>query len=292
MQVIITIFSVLLIGFAARKFLRLNEETLANLVLYIACPCLTFFALYTQELVFTEVFSIGFSAVLIALGCGLLMKLILLALKEKENGMVLPAMLMNSTYLGFPVALAVFGEIGLQKAIIFDAFIGILMHTFGVYLVQNSGISKRKKLLQALKIPAIYAIFFGIILNIACVKLPSGILLPIELVGKAAIPLALIAMGSKLSGISYGKLTLKTLKLPALSILVRFAGGFAMASIAILVLPLSGTAKSIVLLIALMPPAINSYIFNEKFEGDASGSAIAVIAGIIIWAIAISFMLP
>ena len=279
MQALITVFLVILIGFIAKKFISIDEKNISDVVLYITTPCLAFVALYKQELVLGELANIWIIAFVILILCGLIMKGFLMITGTKKTGMLLPAMFMNTGYLGFPVALLAFGELGLQKAIIFDALATIAMFSIGVYLVQGKTKRKREKFFEVLKLPILYGIFFGILANFFAVPVPESILSPLEMVGLATIPLALIALGAKLAEI---KVTKAVLKIPLLALFVRFVFGFTIAYVLVSFIPLSPMAKNIVLLLAVMPPAVNSYVINEKYSNSPEEASVAVLIGTII----------
>jgi len=285
---VINAFLIILIGYLARKFIKFDEKTIASILLYITGPALAFVSLYKQEFVLSELVNISIISIVIVLISAVIMKAILVLLKERENGMVLPAAFMNSGYLGYPVSLFAFGELGLMKAIIFDSVETIVHFTLGVFIVQKASSRKREKLKEVFKLPFIYVIPLAVILNYLAFPIPAGITTPLDLLGKATIPLALIALGARLTSI---KVNLHILKTPIAALFVRFILGFAIAYALVSVIPLSDLSRKVILLLAVMPPAVNSYVLNEKYNNRPEEAATAVLLGTLISIIPIALVL-
>ena len=195
-------------------------------------------------------------------------------------------MFINSGYLGYPVALFALGEAGLQNAVIFDGFVTVLHFTLGVFLVHPEEMHWKEKVVGILKLPLIYAITIGIGLNFSGVVLPELLVSFLTLIGAATIPLALLALGGRLATIKAGNL-----KVPLIAIFIRFVMGTAAALVFIKLFNAEGIVASSILLLSIMPPAVNSYVLNEKFSKDPENAATAVLIGTLLGIIPIAIVL-
>ncbi|MEK6957538.1 MAG: AEC family transporter [archaeon] len=270
-------FLVIAIGFAVHKKIGFDTQSMANILIYVTGPALAFSSIYSKELIPGDFFYLGLAAIFIMLCSGLFAFIAFRLMNHKGNGMLLPAAFMNSGYLGFPIILFAFGELGLHKAIIFDAFATVAMFSIGIFLAQSSSKRKRERLAAIFKIPLIYAIVLGVALNYYSVHVPSLAVNALSTVGAATIPLALIALGGRLA-----QLKISSLKIPLVSVFSRLAVGAVAGIFFIKFFGLAGVVASVILLQSVMPPAINSYILNEKFGAEPENAATAVVLGTVL----------
>ena len=273
---ILNAFIIIAIGYLVYRAIGFDQKRISDLLIYVTGPCLIFTSLYLQKFVLSDFFALAFAAIVIVLICGLAMKIILLALKIKSNGMMLPAIFMNSGYLGFPVSLFAFGEIGLAMAVIFDAVESLVHFTVGIFLVQDVSKRKRERVMQIMALPLIYAVVIGIGLNISGISIPDIAIQPLKLIGSITIPLALISLGARL-----GELKVFSWKLPAAALFVRFVLGFAIGFAFVEFFNITGIVRAVILLLSIMPPAVNSFVLNQKFgkQEDSEAAASAVFIG-------------
>ncbi len=279
-------FFILAAGFVFQKKIGFDQQSAANLLIYVTGPALVFSSIFTKQIDLGEFATLWLAAILIMCASWIFAVFAFRALKYKNSGILLPAMFMNSGYLGYPVALFAFGEIGLQKAIIFDVMETILCFSIGAFLVQPHGAPIKEKLIGIAKLPLIYAIVLGIILNLAAAPVPSLLVQALALLGSATIPLALLTLGGRIATLKIG-----SLKVPAAALFARFVVGGIAGFAFVKILNLQGILASVVLLLSVMPPAVNSYLLNEKFNKDPQNSATAVALGTIVCIIPIAFVL-
>ena len=285
---ILNAFIIIAIGYVIYRTIGFDQKRISDLLIYVTGPCLIFTSLYTQKFVLADFFALAFAAIVIVLNCGLAMKLLLMSQKIKSNGMMLPAMFMNSGYLGFPVTLFALGEVGLAMAVIFDAVESMIHFTIGIFLVQDASKRKRERAAQILMIPLIYAVVLGIGLNLMHFQAADIVIQPLKLIGSITIPLALIALGARL-----GELKVFSWKIPALALFVRFVLGFAIGFAFVQLFNITGLVRAVILLLSVMPPAVNSFVLNQKFgkHEDSEAAASAVFIGTLLSFIVIGAVL-
>jgi malate permease and related proteins len=277
LEPLLLVLIVCAIGFIFGRFFKPDLGTLSNALIYITGPALIFSSIYQKELVLEEFFWLSVGLILVIVFTGLLAKIFLSATGRKENSLLLPAMFMNSGYLGYPIALFAFGEIGLNKAILIDAIETIVMFSAGLFLVQQRKFSKKQRFAEIFKIPLIYAIVLAIAFNQLSLPFPALGLEVLSLLGAVTIPLALLMLGARLSS-----LKISSIKIPAGLSLIRIAGGFFIAVFLVQFLNISPIAASVFILIAAMPSAVNSYVLNEKYAENSEIAASTVLLSTLI----------
>ena len=285
---IIITFLIIGIGYIVNKKIGFDQVSINNLLIYVTGPALTFTLLLNQEIILEELSFLFIGVGIVMFITGVIMKLFLLSEKINKNNLVLPAIFVNSGYLGLPLVLFALGEAGLSKAILVDSIATIFMFSIGVYLVQNNSMKKTEKILAIFKLPLIYSVIFGLAFNFASIEIPQLIFAPLELIGRATIPLALLALGAKL-----GKIKVATLKVPLVTVVIRLIGGFLVSFGIIKIFALDSLTASVFLLIMVMPPAVNSFVLNQKFGSkyEADCAATTVLIGTLLSVIPIAIVL-
>ena len=259
-QTVIPIFSIILVGYIIGKLKKIDVQRFINLIVYITAPCLIFSSIATSDINLTDFTSIAVAALAILLFMVTFAWLTLKLTRSDKKGLYLPMVFGNTSYVGYPVALFAFGVDGLSRAVVFDMINSILIFSLGIYIVHH-----RNELQEAFKVPLLYAVVIGLVVNLSKITIPQVLFLPIELVGLVTIPLALLVLGYKLTEIK-----ISTAKIVILASAFRILGGFLVALMIVNLLSLDGLVKDIILLQAAMPSAVMSMILAAKYQRDAS----------------------
>ena len=283
---VLVAFGVMAVGAIFQKTIGFDHKNISDLVLYVTGPALIFVALYSHRIYASELYILTLAAIAVMFASGIFAFFAFSAIGYKNSGIILPSMFMNSGYLGYPVALFALGEIGLQKAIIFDTVETILLFTLGIFLVHNKGETVKGRIKAVFSLPLIYVIFLGLLFNFTAVPLPVTLIAALSMVGSATIPLALLALGGRLV-----TLELAALKVPLLAVFSRIVVGGIAGFVFVKIFALEGVVASVVLLLSVMPPAVNSYVLNEKFSADPHNAASAVLIGTLFSIISIAAVL-
>ncbi|MBU1026548.1 MAG: AEC family transporter [Candidatus Margulisbacteria bacterium] len=280
--VITPIFIIAVVGFIVGKFKQLSLKTMADLIIYICSPALAFVLLSQTQIDLREISSIALAALLVILGTGAICFLLIkLSGKTVPTGFYLPVMFMNSGFIGYPITLFAFGELGLSKAIIFDITNAILIFTLGIYMI-----SQKKDHWQVLKIPFLYAAIAGIFISWLNIQIPDPVFIPINLVGQITVPMALFMLGYRLANIE-----ITSVKLPLLASLLRLTLGLALGILVVYLLKLDGVTAKVVVLIASTSSAISTIAISEEYNSSPNLVASTIALSTIIWALSIGFIL-
>lgn len=259
-QTVIPIFSIILVGYIIGKLKKIDVQRFINLIVYIAAPCLIFSSIATSDINLTDFTSIAVAALAILLFMVTFACLTLKLTRSDKKGLYLPMVFGNTSYVGYPVALFAFGVDGLSRAVVFDMINSILIFSLGIYIVHH-----RNELQEVFKVPLLYAVVIGLVVNLSKITIPQVLFLPIEMVGLVTIPLALLVLGYKLTEIK-----ISTAKIVLFASAFRILGGFLVALMIVNLLSLDGLVKDIILLQAAMPSAVMSMILAAKYQRDAS----------------------
>lgn len=271
---------------------EINQKIISNMVYYFFTPCLVFSSLHKRNFDFQEFAVIGGAAfIMIAT-----MTPVAFFFKKRagisENGYVLPIIFMNTGNISLPIALLMFGNEGLAKAILFHMMNILVLYSFGVFLV-----SGKTDCMQFLKIPALWATIIGITAATTNHEVPAYITglyavlnKGIDLLAFGAIPLLIINLGYSMSDTR-----LSTLKIGINGAALRLIGGPLMAFGLVFFyrnlgwMPISGgdpltllgyrTSEAIIIINAAMPGPVMAYLLNVKFDNCPEKAAAMLAAG-------------
>jgi predicted permease len=197
-------------GFFLARGLKLNPRTLSQVIFYIFSPCLVFMLLTHSELanddiLSTMVFAGSFVLLVggIAWAAGRLLKLD----RRMLAAVMITSMLMNAGNYGLPVTQFAFGETALAYAALIFVVMSMLGNSAGVLIASAGSASLKDSLLGLLRLPATYALLFGIIFVQFNWILPLPLDRTVNLLGNAASPAMLILLGMQLTNVRWNGLT-------------------------------------------------------------------------------------
>ncbi len=262
---IVPIGLIILIGFIAGKTLTLESQTLSGLTIYILSPALIIDSLYRTTLSAQSTMGLvtGFaitSLLLYLVVWGLSKTLKLTPLIQKS--LIASTLFPNTGNLGLPLTSFALGAAGLERAVIYLIASSILISGVGPALIQGGGIGSGVRL--ALKLPLFWAILAGLTLRLLSVKLPLGLDSGIQQLGMAAIPIALIILGTQLANTHFSVGIYE-----ACAALIRLLLAPLIAYTIGQALQLSGLDLQVLVLQSAMPTAVNSVVLVTEFGGDA-----------------------
>ncbi|HJV34573.1 AEC family transporter [Geomonas sp.] len=302
-QAVLPSFTIALLGVLLGKVDRrreLNQKTISNLVYYFFTPCLVFSSLHKRSFDLLEFTLIGGAAFLLIAVMTPIAFYFKRRARVEQNGYCLPIIFMNTGNISLPIALLLFGNDGLAKAIMFHMMNILVLYSYGVYLV-----SGKPDFRQFFRIPALYATVLGVFAATTDLRAPellmhgySILCLGIDLLAYAAIPLLIVNLGYSMSVTT----KLKTLMEDATGAFLRVVLGPLLAFGLVLCyrelgwLPIGAdadplvnlgyrTTEAIIILNAAMPGPVMAYLLNVKFdncpEKAASMVALGTLAGIV-----------
>ncbi|MCS6960836.1 MAG: AEC family transporter [Pseudanabaenaceae cyanobacterium SKYGB_i_bin29] len=203
---------------------------------------------------------------------------------KSKASFLLAAMVGNTGYIGYPVALAVGGEKHFAWALFYD-LLGTLFGSFGLGVVIASQCGAKQSYpwwRELLQNPTLWSLGLGLILRRW--SLPTIVLLPLKTIGWGMVWFSLLLIGMRLGGVkhlaywgrAWGSVVIKMAIVPLI---------FAVVShfIAIETMP-----RRILLLEMAMPPAFATVVLAEVYELDRELTVSALSVGTIL----LMFTLP
>ena len=271
------IFGVILAGYLAGRWRILGGEATAALnafVSYFALPILFFGALARTPVrtVLDPALMTGFGLVVLAtFGIGMLStRLAVRGGLARMSLQGIAASWGNVGYMGVPLCLAAFGEEGLPPAMLTVIVTAVIAMVFGVMLIELEVAAGHGPILTFLKAawsvarnPLPVSIAAGIVYSGLALPLPTPVEKWIDLLGAAASPCALFAIGLFLSD----KSVRSGLAEAGLATLIKL---LLQPLLAACVLPLFVDLRTVpgqvALLMASLPTAANAFVLAKQFD--------------------------
>lgn len=266
--ILVPIYGIVLVGFLyARR--HGPDLTAANrLNLDVFTPALIFDVLSARDFQLAAYQPLALAGVLVVLGSGVLGWGASRLLGIAPRTLVPPIMFVNSGNMGLPLAVLAFGPGALAAAVVLFLVENLLHFTLGVRLLDRTS-----HLAALLREPLVLACLLGIGASLSGLHPPTPVAEAVRLLGQVAIPLMLFALGARLID-----LDLARWRLGLLGALLRPASGLAVALPLLWWLPLPGAQPALLMLFALLPPAVLNYIFAERYAQEP-----ALVAAIVLW---------
>ena len=274
------VFALLLLGFLARRSGFPGEgfwQPAEKATYYVLFPALLVERLANAQLAGDDsirlaalVVVVLVMAALFCCACKPLLRLTVPAFTSFFQGSV-----RFNTYVALAVTAALHGSEGIVLAAVITAVMIPLLNLFSVLafaLTSEQAFSPRQLLMTLARNPLILACLLGIALSLSGAALPLGVTSVLELLGRMALPMGLLAVGAGLDlrALRGGGRALVAASLIKLLFLPLLA--FALAGL----WQLDLLTTSVVVIFAAVPTATSAYILARQMGGDAE-----LMAGII-----------
>ena len=255
--IIIPIIIIIFLGYIWNKIGNsLNQKEITNIITWIGAPCLIFNTLIQLESSLILLKDMIIAAIFIIVSMLLFSYMILKILNLPVRTFINPMSFSNSGNLGMTLSLFAYGSLGLELAVIVFMITSILHFTLGISIWSGKWSFK-----FLLKTPVIYAVILGLSANFLNIELPRTLTNTTSVLAGITIPLLLFTMGISLNKISY-KLDLKIIFL----IFLRILFAICIAYLITFLLKIDGIAKNIILLQAVLPAPIFTYLFASQYK--------------------------
>jgi predicted permease len=201
----------------------------------------------------------------------------------------------NAGFLGIPLCLIVFGRAGLSPAIITTLFTVSFLFALTILWIELTrldhgqlGTAMRKVSLALVKNPLLIAPILGIAWSASDLGMPSAIDRYINLLGEAATPCALVAIGLFLAANPIRALDSSVLRIVTLKVAVQ---PLLTAILVFYVFDMPRMWAQIAILSAALPVGTGPFMIAQIYQRDASASARAILISTMCSVITISILL-
>ena len=265
--ILIPIFVTVAIGYGwERSGVDFPTEFVTRSTVYVLTPCLVFATMTGLDISLAAYGQVALATIMILVSVGLLGILFLKLRKLPLRAFLPPILISNSGNLGLPLGLFAFGETGLALAIASYTIYALVQYTVG-QLIAAGKFSYRIVVRQ----PLIYSAILSIMFLMTATTPPEWALNTTELIGGAAIPLNLLALG-----VALARLNVSSLQNSIYVSVLRLGLGLLLALAVTEALDLDPVTRGVVILQSAGPAALFSYLWAQLY-----GNSPEQVAGVI-----------
>lgn len=258
-NVVLPILLCVLVGFAFAKLnLTFDKKMVGSLVSNVGYPTLILSHLAAQHVEVGPFLHMVLAALVMVLAFAVVSYGFLRLFRIPVRGYLSPMMLSNVGNVGLPVCGLALGSAGLAYGIAFVVVVLAGIFTIGIWLPQGKVTAS-----DLYRKPVIYAVIAAIILMATDTKLPATLDHTFSILGGLAIPLMLMTLGHTLATLKVG-----TLSRGAFLALFHLPMGLGVAWAVVHLFGFEGTERGVVILMAMMPVSVATYLWIERYDPD------------------------
>lgn len=255
-------------GFIGQKLLNLDIKSVSTMSLYLMMPFLTFDTFYTNDLnmEYFYMFILSVLLTLVLIVITIIGGKIVKADKTNMSALMLGTVFPNSGNYGAPVALFAYGMGAFHYAIIIMVIHGLIQNTIGIFIASygsEKSTTAKEALINVAKMPVLYGVILGILLQILHINLPPTIVDGINLLGTASIPTVMLILGMQLAEIKRQKFEYKYINTVTI---IRMVISPLVAVVLVSFFPVNDLLKNVFILLAAMPVAVNTTLLAVQFN--------------------------
>ena len=276
--IVVPVYGIVLVGFVYARRHAPDLRAANRLNLDVFTPALLFDVLSAKDFQLTAYLDLAAAGSVIVLGSGLIAWAASRPLRIDPRTLVPPIMFLNSGNMGLPLAVLAFGPSALPAAVVLFMIENLLHFTVGVRILDREA-----RIAGMLRMPLVLACLLGIAASLSDLRPPAAIGEGIHLLGQIAIPLMLFSLGARLTEADFTHW-----RAGLIGALLRPTAGLLLVLPLLWLLPLDGDLPALLILFAMLPPAVLNYMFAERY-----GQQPEIVAAIVIWGnLASLFVIP
>lgn len=256
-------------GAVLARWKGFESKHLLTIVLYVLSPGIIFHTLLTAQVSRGDVaqtVAFALANLFFMWGAAKLIGVFGKLPAEETAGLTLMATITNCVNYGLPLVLLAFGQLGLDKASVFVVMQMIMVNTIGVYFAARSRFSVKNAVKSVFSLPSIYAVVLAFAIRSFGLHLPAGVAKGIGMVAAAYSPMVLIVLGAQMAGVKTTHLVSASWRTFWAGMTLRMLVSPFLAWTILTLLGVEGILKSVLIVEASMPVAVNSVILAERFD--------------------------
>jgi len=200
LQQMIPLYGLIIVGYMSGKHLGVKKDSIAKLLLYVLTPAVSFNGILISHITFS-VLSLPILSFSL---CTIVALIVLLAggfiWKDGTKNMLSVGIANgNFGFLGLPLTLLLLGQKYVALTALFGLGASIFIATLGMFIAARANYNFRESVLKVVKMPLIYALLFGLLLNILKIPINSSIMQVLNNVNGAYSVLGLMLVGIAMS---------------------------------------------------------------------------------------------
>jgi malonate transporter and related proteins len=282
LTVVLPVFGLMGLGYAARATGYLGDragEGLSDFVFAIAIPALIFKTLTAAQLPEAQPWGYWlsyFGGVVVVWALGTQIARRFFAVSHVEGVVAgFTAAQSNTVLVGIPLILEAYGPEGAVPLFLLVAIHLPIMMTTATVLAEGRGVPLRRIVRQLVMNPLLIAIAASVVARQLGAQPPGALKTIVDMLGAAASPCALFAMGIALRRYGAGDQPLLSIALTVLKLIVH---PLIVLVLATRVFTMPAAWAGVAVLFAAMPSGVNAYLFAERYRTGVaiSSGAIAI----------------
>ena len=196
LQQMIPLYGIIIVGYACGKYLGVKKDSIGKLLLYVFIPGVTFNGILTAQ-ISLSLLSLPLLSYILCTIVALIVLFIGGFIWQDSTKNMLSVGIANGNfgYLGLPLTLLLLGQKYVALTALFGMGAAIFIATLGMFIVARAHYDFRASMLQVVKMPLIYALLFGLLLNLLKIPIHSSVLQVLNNVNGAYSILGLILLG-------------------------------------------------------------------------------------------------
>lgn len=275
---IFVLTALMCMGIFLRKKHIITDEVskgMTNILMSVALPCLiisSFNIKFTKDMARSSINMIIYSVV-IHIMLVAVSSLIFMRREDRQKSILKFSMIFsNCGFVGYPIAQALYGSIGVFYTSIFTIPQNILVWSYGVAMF--SGEKGLKSVKDSFKSPPVVAILIGCVIFIFSISIPTPVLNTLKTVGNMTTPVAMFIIGAMLADSKVKEIVSD--KKVYIASLMRLIVAPALTAGLLILLKADKQMIEICTILIAMPGAILLGIFAEKYNGDKKAASSSV----------------
>lgn len=291
-EIILPVFVIMMLGFFMQKRFTLDVQTLARLNIYYLVPGFIFVRLYETDIVLSLLFKVlGFVGLLVFI-LYVLARIVAKLLKLNKNESLTfsnSVVFFNSGNYGVPVNDLVFrgDPFAMSIQVVVLMFQNIFIFTYGIFSMSAATTGHLRALLAYFRMPVIYALLAGLLMNIYEVPVPEFIWTSSNYIADAMIGLALFTLGAQVARL---KIT-RGLKTVYYSIFIRLIASPTITLVLIFLFKIEGITAQALLIASAMPTSVNSSVIAEEYKTSTDLAAQIVLFSTVVSAFSVTLVI-
>jgi len=271
-KTLLVLFLYIAVGILCKKIHLIDkagQKLLSNLVLDVFLPCNIVISFLNDSSLSGGARSLVLDSLLVgsAIQAGAILLNRILFRKEppsKKSAMSFGILCSNSSFIGVPMAEALFGAPGVVIISLFMLPIRLTNWTIGLHYYDSS--SKDASVKKALLKPPVIAVLAGVLFMALHVTLPNFLYTPMKGLGNCCTPLSMVVMGAILADSKWSDLITKdTLRFSA----IRLGLMPALMFLVTLAVPMDSVLKNVAILSCALPMGCTASMLAEKYGYDS-----------------------
>jgi predicted permease len=277
-SIILPVFIIIGVGYAYARLRGNNVKSdmmaVNRLSIEVLGPMLVFTALASKDFDIVHNSTLILAGVLISLCSGLLAWPVARLLGYDVRSFVPPMMYNNCGNMGLPLAVLAFGPSGLPEAVALFMACSLVYFSIGIKIIETGREGRRTAFLKFLASPMMLAMMGGMVFAILHVSLPVPLFQALKILGEAAIPIMLFALGVRMMDVNF-----KSWHIGLVGAMVCPLAGLTMAWILDGMLTLTPVQRGQMYLFASLPPAVFCFMVAEQYQQEPDKVASIVLLG-------------